>query len=175
MAYDKSISKSHQCNNQYAPNDVIPILSTSETDTARLELRAESLKEKGLAHSLKKVAGGSRKRKVPGTEVPNAVVQNAAVALIKQDETPRLIYKSSTPQPGSGTHTPTLSLKNAATASLTAKVLEEQGERNKRRKNAKNENLSSLFSAASDTPTSGNGKNNDFMSRGYAIPTRQHR
>lgn len=60
-------------------------------------------------------------------------------------------------------------IKNAATASLTANVLREQEERNKRRKMEGNKNLDSLFS----TKAAGPGKNTDFMSRGFAIPAHQ--
>ncbi|KAK3049986.1 hypothetical protein LTS18_012650, partial [Coniosporium uncinatum] len=52
-----------QCNEPYASNDVIPLLPTEETDIARLSLRAQTLKEKGLTHSLKKAPGSSKKRK----------------------------------------------------------------------------------------------------------------
>jgi hypothetical protein len=68
----------------------------------------------------------------------------------------------------SGTSTPVASgIKNAATASLTAKVLEEQEERNKRRKLGMNDNLKTLFSNKTSA-----GKGNDFMTRGFSIPKR---
>ena len=57
-------------------------------------------------------------------------------------------------------------IKNAATASLTAKVLAEEQERAKKRKKEPNENLKSLFSSSS-----GKHKDGDFMTRGFSIPT----
>ena len=57
-------------------------------------------------------------------------------------------------------------IKNADTASLTAKVLAEQEDRNKRRKIAPNENLETLFTSGSGMA----GKQSDFMNRGFTIP-----
>lgn len=72
-------------------------------------------------------------------------------------------------------HTPaTVSLntiRNEGTASLTAKVLAEQDDRNKRRKMVPNENLRTLFSS-SDRKA---GKQSDFMTRGFAIPAEAKR
>lgn len=59
------------------------------------------------------------------------------------------------------------SLKNSATASLTRKVLEEQEERNKRRKLGQNENVKSLFNTGSHAPSKGNSA--DYMTRGFSI------
>jgi hypothetical protein len=61
-------------------------------------------------------------------------------------------------------------IKNAATASLTSKVLEEQEERNKRRKLELNDNLKALFSKSGHSVQERKG--GDFMTRGYSIPKR---
>lgn len=66
-------------------------------------------------------------------------------------------------------------IKNAATATLAAKVLEEQEDFNKRRKLDKNHNINSLFSERSTSVATGKGKNTDFMSRGFAIPALQQK
>lgn len=52
---------------------------------------------------------------------------------------------------------------------LTARVLEEENERKKKRKMGTNENLQSLFTKDSgkDAKTKGTG---DFMTRGFSIP-----
>lgn len=73
-----------------------------------------------------------------------------------------------------GTSTPKSSgLKNSATAMLTARVLEEENQRNKRRKAVgANENLQSLFTSDSKK---GQGKDSDFMTRGYSIPSTSRR
>jgi hypothetical protein len=82
----------------------------------------------------------------------------------------RLAEIDSVPQSRSGTVTPSGGIKNAATASLTAKVLIEEQERNKRRKLGLNDNLKSLFSS-----TGANGstqKGGDFLTRGFSVPKR---
>jgi hypothetical protein len=72
----------------------------------------------------------------------------------------------------SNTSTPTPSapngIKNASTAMLTARVLEEENEKKKRRKlMGANDNISSLFKKDSkDTQY----KNTDFMTRGFSLP-----
>ena len=57
-------------------------------------------------------------------------------------------------------------IQNPDTASLTANVLAEEQEKNKRRKMAKNDNLKSLFSSKNGMDE----KHVDFMTRGYSIP-----
>jgi hypothetical protein len=140
-----------QCGEAYAPNDVIPIVPTNEEDVARLVLRMKTLKDKGLTHSLKK----GKKRKA--REIEEAV--NG------EDKVPKLVPVSK--QNGSGTSTPAAGngIKNSATASLAAKVLEEQ--ERKKRKTDKNESLKGLFSSRDQT---GNMKNSrDFMTRGFTM------
>ena len=70
------------------------------------------------------------------------------------------------PQTHSGTTTPGGGIKNAATASLTAKVLADEQEKAKRRKLGSNDNLKSLFSTGKTAR-----KDGDFMTRGFSIPT----
>jgi len=160
-----------QCNEPYASNDVIPILPTDETDIARLSLRLQTLKEKGLAHSLNKAPGSSKKRKkIADAEEKQA--NGEATATKWKDErndaddaqAPQLVPASKVP--GSG-------IQNASTASLTAKVLQEQEARNKKRKMAGNDNLNSLYS--SRDPAKPTAKNSDYMSRGFSIPAHQKR
>ncbi|KAB8339321.1 hypothetical protein FH972_022254 [Carpinus fangiana] len=134
-----------QCDTPHAPNDVIPILPTLETEVARLMLRVKTLKEQGLAHSLKKDKGeSSKKRKKDAVEAK----QSAKHASNKKGDK-------------------TNGIKDAATASLTARVLAEQDERNKKRKLAGNDNIDSLFTKKNAGDRG--GKNVDFMTRGYAI------
>lgn len=136
-----------QCNEAYAPNDVIPIIPTTEENIARLQLRAKTLKEKGLTHSLKKAGGKKKRKNGEGEEKAEEKKEKRAATAD--------------------------GIKNSATASLTAKVLAEQEERNKRRKMESNDNLKSLFS--SKDPKRPMGKNNDFMSRGFNIPAEAKR
>ncbi|KAK3081234.1 hypothetical protein LTS18_008848 [Coniosporium uncinatum] len=160
-----------QCNEPYASNDVIPILPTEETDIARLSLRAQTLKEKGLTHSLKKAPGSSKKRKKNADVEEKQANGVATVVKLKgtannsdDSEAPKLVPTSKVSDSG---------IKNASTASLTVKVLQEQEARNKKRKLAGNNNLNSLYS--SRDPTKPMAKNSDYMSRGFYIPAHQKR
>jgi hypothetical protein len=62
-------------------------------------------------------------------------------------------------------------LKNSATASLTARVLNEENEKKKKRKMmGNNENIDSLF-----TKDKKGGAKADFMTRGFSIPASARR
>lgn len=128
--------------------------------------RGHKLAEQGLTHSLKK-APGSKKRK------KNAAVENTADAPSSTVETASSVPASnsrsntSTPTPGASGNR----IKNASTATLTSRVLQEQEEKKKRRKLAGNDNLDSLFSKEKD----GAKKSGDFMTRGFSIPTAARR
>jgi hypothetical protein len=130
-----------ECSEPYTTENIIPILSISRDDITKLATRAAKLKDSGLTHSLKKTSGSGKKRKKNAESSEAAPVEKSAP-------------KSS-------------GLKNSATASLTAKVLEEQEERNKRRKLGLNDNLKTLFSNKSNAVTPRGG---DFMTRGFSIP-----
>nr|POF13084.1 replication termination factor 2 [Quercus suber] len=138
------------CEAEYASNDIIPILPFAATDVARLSLRVKTLQEKGLAHSLKKAAGASKKRKKK---------DNIEQPVANGKEPP---VKTST---GVKSGTDYGAINNTSTASLTAKVMEEQ-DRTKKRK-VENQNVRSLFSSRDQSKPI--GKSNDFMSRGYSV------
>lgn len=140
-----------QCGESYAPNDVIPIVPTNEEDIARLLLRMRTLRDKNLTHSLKK--GKKRKAK------------DAEESVVDSEKVPAVM--SVTKRNGSGASTPTNGngIKNSATASLAAKVLEEQ--ERKKRKLDKNDHLKGLFSSREQATTMKNSK--DFMTRGFTI------
>ena len=143
-----------QCNEPYTAENIIPILPVSQTDKDRLEQRIEDLKSHGLTHSLKKAPGSGKKRKKTAT-VNEATVTERPV-------------ESNTEVKG---EKPESNIKNAETASLTAKVLAEQEERNKRRKLGANENVKSLFSNKNGMDE----KHVDFMTRGFSIPANARR
>ncbi|KAH0542822.1 hypothetical protein FGG08_002776 [Glutinoglossum americanum] len=152
-----------QCNKPFSSENIIPILPTAPVDIARLATRIKNLKESGLTHSLKKAPGSNKKRKKNhdgGTEPAIGVTPVAEIDITKNASKPV------TPQPSSGTATPRAGIKNAATASLTAKVLEDEKERIKKRKLGMNDNLKSLFSSGGSVTR----KDGDFMTRGYSIP-----
>lgn len=123
-------------------------------DKERLKTRAQKLKEQGLTHSLKKASGGGKKRKKPAASAESPiseVVQGKLNTTIPVEKTPAL---------------PRSSIRNEGTAVLTAKVLAEEKDRNKKRKLDANDNLKSLFSSSTGMVE----KHTDFMTRGFSIP-----
>lgn len=129
-----------QCGEAYASNDVISIVPTLEEEIARLSLRMKTLKEKGLTHSLKKGKKRKAKDAADGEKVPELIAAKKA------------------------SNAPTI--KNTATASLAAKVMDEQAK--KKRKLDNNPNLKSLFSSRDQASSMKNSK--DFMNRGFSLP-----
>ena len=132
---------------------MISILPLVPADKERLAKRAETLKEQGLTHSLKKASGlGKKKRKKEAA----AEAEAEAIPLSNGDKP--------LSKPSSGVATPTNGIKNASTASLTARVLAEEQAKAKRRKLAGNDNLKSLFTSGTKGPI----KDSDFMTRGHS-------
>jgi hypothetical protein len=152
----QSLTEAVQCNESYSPEDVITLLPISGKDKGRLNSRISNLKERGLTHSLKKGPGAGKKRKktdtANGTTPVEATAENG-----KYPNAVQTSQKTSSAPNG---------IRNAGTASLTAKVLAEQNDRNKRRKTAENENLKGLFSSS----TGETKMQADFMTRGFSIP-----
>ena len=164
-----------QCNQTYEAGNVIPILPVGKEESVFLENRVYRLTEQGLTHSLKKASGSSKKRKANGVvKSEDAAVKTEGQADKALLEKPvAAVSRTSSPMPRggtpqSGTSTPKIanSIKDAATASLTARVLEEEEAKKKRRKMmGENENLKSLFTKGGQKH-----KDGDFMTRGYSIP-----
>lgn len=121
-----------------------------------MNCRVTKLKERGLTHSLKKASvGGKKRKKIDAAKIPISVE-----AVPERGNTSNAVQTSQTTARASD------GIRNAGTASLTAKVLAEQNDRNKRRKTTENENLKGLFSSS-------NGETKmhaDFMTRGFSIP-----
>ncbi|TKA31976.1 hypothetical protein B0A50_01221 [Salinomyces thailandicus] len=151
------------CDIEYASNDVIPILPVTETDVARLALRLKTLQEKGLSHSLKKASGGGKKRKKRDEGTAASEDAKVDAPSLSREAAP----KPSTTANGKNDVDVTTSINNSSTASIAAKVMEEQ-ERAKKRK-LDSENVRSLFSTRDQTRPS--GKSADFMTRGYSLPS----
>ena len=160
-----------QCGQAYQTQDAIPILPSSELDKDFVMKRIETLRSQGLTHALKK-APGNKKRTANG-EVKDAHTESD----FKTKDPGRSkdvkanghdIQRTATPQ--SRTYTPKVSngIKNAATASLTSRVLEEEEAKKKRR--LENENISSLYNKQSDSDKKHRG--GDFMTRGFSIPAK---
>jgi hypothetical protein len=131
-----------QCADSYEAENVIPILPTSE-DVKSLEKRILKLREQGLSHALKK--SSSKKKRKHGDKESESKANGT-----KTKATP--------------------SINNAATASLTAKVLSEQDAKIKKRKLQNNDNLNSLFSNRTQEQKLANSA--DFMTRGFVIPSK---
>lgn len=159
-----------QCNQGYEAGNVIPILPVGKEDLAFLENRMDKLAAAGLTHSLKKAPGSGKKRKANGDVKAETKVDEAEPdkGVKETASAPSPLPRSSTPQSGASTPKTSHGIKDAATASLTAKVLEEEEAKKKRRKMmGENETLKSLFSKSGGGPKQ---KDGDFMTRGYSIP-----
>ncbi|KAI4176273.1 MAG: hypothetical protein LQ343_001011 [Gyalolechia ehrenbergii] len=148
------------CNETYFAENVIPILPSSSADKDRLRDRLSRLQSTGLTHSLKKAPSlGKKRKKAPLNKKGEATAVADVVA------GPDL------PLNGEATVPSSKAIRNEDTASLTAKVLAEQEDRNKRRKMAPNDNLQTLFSSS----TGMDGRRADFMNRGFTIPAESKR
>lgn len=138
-------TKCLQCGESYLADNVITILPASSAEKERLAKRMETLKEEGLSHSLKKASSNGKKRKKHMVEdqkgLDNSVSKNKAAKPAQ------------------------IGIKNAATASLTAKILAEEEDKTKRRKLERNSNLNSLFASKTKGPM----KDSDFMTRGHSV------
>ena len=141
---------------------MIPILPTASSELERLNARIKTLKEMCLTHSLKKASGASKRKRKNG---------NPAAAENGEEEhqaSPTISNQVLAPKPSNGIITPSSMIRNPATASLTARVMEDEAEREKRRKLGLNENLKALFTSGAGS--SKRDRNGDFMTRGYTIP-----
>lgn len=111
-----------ECAEAFERDNIVPLLPTDAATRDKLAKRIEGLRASGLAHSLKKdkSAGknGKKKKRKAGDE-------NGDVVEGEGKEKKAKVAKKDAPM-----------INNAMTASLTAKVMEEQAAREKRRKMA---------------------------------------
>ena len=138
-----------QCNQSYeSPRDVVPILPITEVDKKLVVDRIDTLRSIGLTHSLKKDKT-LKKRKAKDVEelTTNGGTREAA----QNGATESLPAK----------------IKNSATASLTARVMEEEETKKRRRLLNENDNIQSLYTKSANQKKH---KDADFMMRGYSIP-----
>ena len=121
-----------ECSEEFQAGDVIPILPTEKADLERLTARASELRARGITHSLKKdKANGKKKRKAEESNGDGAAAKSDKAnnkRRQREDETTAKV------PPRSDANSRVSGINNAMTASLTARVLAEQEERNKRRK-----------------------------------------
>ncbi|OQO10709.1 hypothetical protein B0A48_04009 [Cryoendolithus antarcticus] len=150
------------CDGEYAAEDVVPILSTADADVTRLASRRQALKDRGLTHSLKKASGGEKPKKRKKREAsPEKGTQSAFSKPDAPVESNKASSKTAQAKPVEHSR-----INNATTATLTAKVMQEQEVAKKRRLD--NKNVASLFSNRDGE--SHHGKSADFMTRGYSVP-----
>jgi Rtf2 RING-finger len=164
-----------QCNQSYEPENIITLFPATEADKGRMQNRIDSLSEKGLTHSLKKASGSSKKRnasKITKEQQHSTEVRpedsDPPIASVSRSQTSTPTPRSATPLSGASMLKASNGIKNASTASLTARVLGEESERKKRRRGGgESENLRSLFTRNDDEKKLHAG---DFMTRGFSIP-----
>ncbi|KAK7747260.1 Replication termination factor 2 [Cytospora paraplurivora] len=113
-----------ECSGAFEEQDILPILPTEEAQLEKLSKRMVELRSRGLTHSKKKDKSDKKKKRKAGDKDDNGTDsgQNGET----KHGRPRKAIKV-----GNG-EAP--SINNPMTASLTAKVMAEQEERNKRRK-----------------------------------------
>ncbi|RAO73995.1 uncharacterized protein BHQ10_010007 [Talaromyces amestolkiae] len=154
-----------QCSEPYTDENVIVILPTKEADKQRLISRGQKLAEQGLTHSLKKLSGSKKRKKHANGESSLAATTEESAASSTKAKAESIDKDKPSISSASG-------IKNASTAILTAKVLEEEQERKKRQKMARSENLQTLFHNDNDKRKM---KDGDFMTRGFSIPANARR
>lgn len=113
-----------ECSGTFEEQDVLPILPTEEPQLEKLSKRMEDLRSRGLTHSKKKDKSDKKKKRKAGDKDDNGT--DGGKGGETKDGRPRKAIKV-----GNG-EAP--SINNLMTASLTAKVMAEQEERNRRRK-----------------------------------------
>ncbi|KAJ5247343.1 hypothetical protein N7468_002326 [Penicillium chermesinum] len=148
-----------QCNEPYSEDNIITILPVKEEDKQRLIARGRKLAEQGLTHSLKKASSSKKRKKNATADLPDATATASSTPSSKSTQATNGSGNKSTPGDG---------IKNAATAKLTAKVLSEQDEKQKRRKMM---GLGGTIDSLYTKEQKDGAKRNDFMTRGFSIPS----
>ncbi|KAH8121583.1 hypothetical protein FP744_10004302 [Trichoderma asperellum] len=113
-----------ECGEAFTQENVIAILPTAEKDLDRLQKRIEDLQANGLTHTLKKGKSEKKKKRKAGEAEEEANGE-------KKDETSK---KNDASRAKKETDSRIKGINNSMAATLTARVLAEQDERNKRRK-----------------------------------------
>ncbi|KAI0878624.1 Rtf2 RING-finger-domain-containing protein [Hypoxylon argillaceum] len=116
-----------ECSEAFAVRDMVPILPVDESDVEKCSARIDELRTLGLAHNLKKdksASGKKKKRKAAEEEGDKSNENGADGNRPAQKE-----KKQKKHQDGILSR-----INNSTTATLTAKVLAEQDQRNKQRK-----------------------------------------
>lgn len=105
-----------ECSEDFKNENIITILPTTEEETNKLQKRMEDLRADGLTHTLKKDKS-EKKKKRKAAEANGGKAEGAEAKETKKESESK-----------------TNSINNSSAASVTAKVMAEQEEINKRRK-----------------------------------------
>ncbi|KAI0105113.1 Rtf2 RING-finger-domain-containing protein [Nemania sp. FL0031] len=125
---EKKTSHCPECSEVFALRDIVPVLPVDEADVEKCAARIEELKTLGLAHNLKKdksAGGKKKKRKAAEEEEGSKANENGADG----DRPAQKEKKQKKDRNDISSR-----INNSMTATLTAKVLAEQDERNRQRK-----------------------------------------
>lgn len=114
-----------ECEAAFEAENVITILPTTEKNVERLALRLESLRNRGMTHALKKDKPDKKKRKRKNDDSHEAVMEAVADGKASGSDSKRTRQAVDARVNG---------INNPLAASLTAKVLAEQDQRNKQRR-----------------------------------------
>lgn len=127
-----------ECSEQFKHDNVITILPTTEKETERLQQRIDDLRAAGQTHTLKKDKSDKKKKRKAGETngEANEDVKNGQSNGAKKEADSKASR-----------------IHNSSAASVTAKVMAEQEERNKRRKLAA-ESAPKSVSVGGSTPQS---------------------
>jgi hypothetical protein len=110
-----------ECSEPFVDRDIVPVLPVDESDIDRCATRIEELRSLGLAHNLKKdKSAGSKKKKRKAAEEEDTTNGEEVAQKDKKQKKDRGDISSR--------------INNSMTATLTAKVLAEQDQRNRQRK-----------------------------------------
>lgn len=113
-----------ECSEPFEEQDIVPLLPIDEAELQKLSKRIQDLRAKGLTHSKKQDKSAKKKKRKAGDKETGD--NNGEAETERQKKAPKT-NKTDAPRRTGG-------INNPMTASLTAKVLAEQEERNKRRK-----------------------------------------
>ncbi|KAI1128325.1 Rtf2 RING-finger-domain-containing protein [Nemania abortiva] len=125
---EKKTSHCPECSEAFVLRDMVPILPVDESDVERCAARMDELRTLGLTHNLKKdksAGGKKKKRKAAEEEDSGKAHENGAGS----DRPAQKEKKQKKDRDDISSR-----INNSMTATLTAKVLAEQGERNRQRK-----------------------------------------
>lgn len=118
-----------ECSEPFEEQDVIPILPIDEAEVLKLAKRMEDLRTRGLTHSKKQdKSGKKKKRKAEDKEISAA----HGIKKTGDEEAGHQVRAARTSKTYASSRVS--GINNAMAASLTARVMAEQEERNKRRK-----------------------------------------